>query len=228
MPSIAAAVKAQQCAWARSGGHEPDSDGYCASVSENLFQPLTPCTEAEFRAADGDELGRPGQRAKMQALHSSSALAVNFFDYWRGRDTMPLAEALGVPGPICSIRFEQKRPTGLRGKAPNLDVALQPASGPEIFIESKFLEPYGASAAPKFKEKYFIGRTGTGQALGGPGASGDTGPCRGYQFRGSAVREPRRATVAQAHTRPRKGRRRMGALVPLVRDSQSRGESAPW
>jgi len=91
----------------------------------------------------------------MQALHSSSALACNVFDYWRGRDTGPLAAALGINAPICSIRFEQKFPTGLRGRAPNLDVVAQPASGPVLAIESKFLEPYSGRSKSGFKGKYF-------------------------------------------------------------------------
>ena len=92
----------------------------------------------------------------MQALHSSSALACNVFDYWRGRDTSPLARALEIEAPICSIAFERKFPTGLRGKAPNLDVVLTPASGPAVAIESKFLEPYGSKGKKSgFKPKYF-------------------------------------------------------------------------
>ena len=32
----------------------------------------------------------------MRALHSSSALAVNFFDYWTNKDKSPLLSALGI------------------------------------------------------------------------------------------------------------------------------------
>jgi len=105
----------------------------------------------------------------MQALHSSSALACNVFDYWRGRDTLALAQALDVPAPICSLGFERKYPTGLRGKAPNLDVVLQPAAGPVLAIESKFLEPYARQSAKSgFKAKYCKSEPGLWQVLGYP------------------------------------------------------------
>jgi hypothetical protein len=161
MPSTATAVRQQQRKWAAGRNIRIDNAGYTEQLEDNLFQPLSPCAADEFEDGDGGELGGAGERGKMQALHSSSALACNFFDYWRGRDTAPLANALGVDAPLCSIRFEQKRPTGLRGKAPNLDVMICPASGPQLAIESKFLEPYGPPAKGGFKGKYFEGADAT-------------------------------------------------------------------
>jgi hypothetical protein len=156
MVSPGLGVRRQQLEWAKQRGIVVDNAGYTQDLRSNLFQSLTPCAEAEFKAGDGAEMGKPGQRGKMQALHSSSALACNVFDYWRGRDTTPLAKALEIDAPICSIAFEKKYPTGLRGKAPNLDVVLIPAVGPTVAIESKFLEPYGSKGKkPGFKTKYF-------------------------------------------------------------------------
>ncbi len=140
------------------------------SLSDNLFAPLSAPSEEEFRNGDGDELGQPGKRGKMQALHSSSALAANVFDYWRCRDARPLATALGVPVPIVKIEkieFEQKFPTGLPGHAPNLDVVLRLSTRSLIAIESKFLEPYGAHG-PGFKETYFTSEPGLWQKAGYP------------------------------------------------------------
>jgi hypothetical protein len=169
VPSSALPIRERQRAWAKSRGIEVDESGYARTLRDNLFQALTPCAEAEFRAGDGAELGKRGERGKMQALHSSSALACNVFDYWRGRDTGGLAQALDVPGPICSMAFERKYPTGLRGKPPNLDVVIQPASGPTLAIESKFLEPYaGEGRKPGFKDKYFVSEPGLWQKLGYP------------------------------------------------------------
>ena len=91
----------------------------------------------------------------MQALHSSSALACNVFEYWRGRDKAALATSLGLQTSIEGIEFERKFPTGLPGNAPNLDVVLTQADGSIVAIESKFLEPYGGSHASGFKRKYF-------------------------------------------------------------------------
>ena len=169
MPSPALPIRERQRQWAKGKGIEIDKSGYTLTLRDNLYQALSPCAEAEFRSGDGAELGKPGERGKMQALHSSSALACNVFDYWRGRDTSALARALDVPGPICSIAFERKYPTGLRGKPPNLDVVLQPASGPILAIESKFLEPYtGQGQRSGFKGKYFTSESGLWNDLGYP------------------------------------------------------------
>lgn len=100
----------------------------------------------------------------MQALHSSSALACNVFDYWRARDTSGLAACLGAVAPL-QIEFERKYPTGLRGKAPNLDVVLRPESGPVIAIECKFLEPYKGHG-PGFGGKYLDASPGLWERAG--------------------------------------------------------------
>ena len=78
--------------------------------------------------------------AKMKALHSSSALAVNFFDLWTGRDPDPLKKALNLDKEILDIQFERQYPTGLAGNPPNLDVALDLEGGLTLAIESKFSE----------------------------------------------------------------------------------------
>jgi hypothetical protein len=169
VPSLIQPTWERQRGWAKDRGVEIDGSGYTRVLRDNLYQALSPCAEAEFRSGDGAELGVQGERWKMQALHSSSALACNLFDYWRGRDTAGLAQALDVPGPICSIAFERKYPTGLQGKSPNLDVVLQPASGPILAIECKFLEPYtGKGRKPSFKGKYFESETGLWSNLGYP------------------------------------------------------------
>ena len=116
-----------------------------ATVSENLFRPMYPVTMAEFANGDGNELGTPAEPGKMRSLRSSSALAVNFFEYWRYRDLAPLTSALGLRDAYNDLRFEQKLPTGLKGKRPNLDVVLFQKDGPPAGIECKFCEPYDAT-----------------------------------------------------------------------------------
>jgi len=73
----------------------------------------------EFREGDGSELSDVGtRRAKMRALLSSSALAVNFFDAWGETPKDGLAEALGLPEPISQLHFEhtcRRYPLGYRG-----------------------------------------------------------------------------------------------------------------
>jgi hypothetical protein len=55
---------------------------YTPSLNENLFEALLPEARAEYERGDGRELGRPdGLPGKMQAVHSSSAIACNVFHY---------------------------------------------------------------------------------------------------------------------------------------------------
>jgi hypothetical protein len=93
----------------------------------------------------------------MSALHSSSALVANVFDYWCERDAEPLLDALGAGEAEKPLRFEAQFPTGLDGKPPNLDIAIHLRSGLTLGIESKFCEwlKPKSSSRPPFKEKYF-------------------------------------------------------------------------
>ncbi len=59
----------------------------------------------------------------MHAVHSSSVLACNVFDYWRAKDLGLMGQALGIESLIERITFEAQFPTGLPGSPPNLDVA---------------------------------------------------------------------------------------------------------
>ena len=93
------------------------------------FQGLSSSARSDFKRGDGTELGKNGKRGKIQALHSSSALACNWFDYWRGRDLQMLARALGQSGDFCELALEQKYSTRLGGIGPNLDVVLKCADG---------------------------------------------------------------------------------------------------
>ena len=156
--SSSKSLKEQQITWARSRNIPVDENGYVPSVELNLFKSPEPTTTEAFLAASGSELvdGR-NRPAKMKALHSSSALAVNFFDYWVSRDKEPLARALGLDSGIVEVAFERKFPTELKGTPPNLDVVLVMDGGHVIAIESKFREwltPKRASKKP-FSQSYF-------------------------------------------------------------------------
>jgi hypothetical protein len=151
----AAVVREQQRQWALRRGVRLDDSGYTFDVSDNLLAPLSAGARKEFEEADGGELGLPGERGKMQALHSSSALTCNVFVHWCSGDTSPLSKALGITGPL-TIHFERKFPTGLRGNPPNIDVELRSEAGQMVAFECKFLEPYG-NHTNGFKQKYFEG-----------------------------------------------------------------------
>ncbi len=142
------AIYDQQKKWATGCGVPFDAKGYTQTVEENLFRPLTAGTQADFSSGRGNEMGSVTQPGKMQALHSSSALVCNVFDYWRsqlllGQSLSALTTALGAPDAIKQMRFEQTYPTGLGGTAPHLDVALLGDTTKPFLIESKFTEPYG-------------------------------------------------------------------------------------
>jgi hypothetical protein len=147
----------QQTGWAKGRGLEPDSRSYLASYQANLFQPLSASARSAFNSGSGNELrGTVERPAKMSALHSSSALAVNVFDYWSDRPDVVLA-ALNLPTGAVSLVFEKQFPTGLNGNPPNLDLAMKWADGTWLGIESKFTEWLTPKPASKehFKPKYF-------------------------------------------------------------------------
>ncbi len=147
--------KARQRAWAEGEDISVDSDGYVLKVEENLFLPMSPATLMELSDGSGNELGDLGRRGKMQALHSSSALAYNVFEYWRQQeDREPLRHALGLGSSIASIRFEGKFSTGLGGPA-HVDVVLE-VGDRTVGVESKFLEPFWSTTPyATFSKRYF-------------------------------------------------------------------------
>ena len=134
-------LKASQRAWANRHGRATDEDGYCGCADDNIFLGLSADARKDFEAGDGTELGIRGERGKIQALHSSSALACNWCEYWRGRDTTPLARAFGAMDAFCGVALEQRFSTGVGGIGPNLDIVLNRADGALFAIESKFGEP---------------------------------------------------------------------------------------
>ncbi len=149
-------ILAEQHAWAKSKDVPIDKSGYTETLDANLFQPLHLDTLKDFQRGSGDELGRDGRRGKMRALHSSSALVVNFFDYWRERPPAWLRDALSLTSEPSSMGFEAQFPTGLRGTPPNLDIQFALANKRKVVVELKFTEVYAHTNKPTpFKDKYF-------------------------------------------------------------------------
>lgn len=140
-PSLKSSALAAQRAWAESQGLRPDPRGYLPEIALNLRVPMSPAIYSAFDAADGAELENTKRRpAKMRALISSSALAVNVFAHWENRDATPLLKALGLSGEVEALRFEERLPTGARGTPPNLDIAIRLRDASVVGIESKFTE----------------------------------------------------------------------------------------
>ncbi len=144
-------VTERQKLWALRQGRPIDGQAYTLRLAGNLFRPLVPGSPAweEIAAGAGNELGIGRARGRMQAVHSSSAAAVNVFHYWRELGQVSvIASALGHGGvgPQPDLRFEQTYPIhGIppQRTCPHLDVEMRAGSGRPVAVEVKLREPYG-------------------------------------------------------------------------------------
>ena len=131
-------IAAHQLEWATRNGIVL-AGNYTNRVEDNIFGgQLHPATRAEYEKGKGHEL-----EGNMKALHSSSALVVNVFDYWRRADRIQdMAACCGAEGIVKSMEFEKTHPIrGLtRRTPPHLDVEF--AALAPLAIESKFTETY--------------------------------------------------------------------------------------
>jgi len=158
-------IKKRQIFWAMRRGIElrgsagtRGEKAYAVCLDDNLYLPLDSEASKEYENGAGKELGTGSGPGKMQAVHSSSALTVNVFLYWRKiGDFQTIAKALRIPSDhISSIRFEQKLPIMTKPdrnrfpKDPNIDVLVEYSSGPCrcVGIECKFAEAYSTRSAP--------------------------------------------------------------------------------
>lgn len=158
-------IMGKQEAWAKNRGIAlAGRDGlrgramYTADLGQNLFEPLCEAVRKSFEAGDGDEL-----KDKMRAVHSSSALGVNVFHYWKRICAAPvIAAACG----FCrkdsevskDIEFEKKYDIDNRfSRAPNIDVVITNHKDGryKVFaVECKFSEAYGGRGHGGLKPKY--------------------------------------------------------------------------
>jgi hypothetical protein len=166
-------IKKRQVQWALNEGipllgssGDRGEQVYCPSVEENLFEPISEIAREQIASGDGNELYSAGPvRAKMQALHSSSALPVNIFHYWHRNgqlDAIVSACGFSQPGVCRSSQLEFEKKFKIFGSAqfnPNLDVVFinEPASKFKFFaVESKFTEPYSSRPHGGLSEKYLL------------------------------------------------------------------------
>ena len=163
-------ILAKQVEWAKNQGIELiGSQGargrlaYTQELKDNLFQPLLPEVRTSFEAGDGSELGTSRAPGKMQAVHSSSALGVNVFQYWKSISQVPvIAAACGLckKGSEVSIdiKFEEKFPIDERFRfSPNIDAVILNKSSTQFKafgVECKFSEAYGGHKHGGLKEAY--------------------------------------------------------------------------
>ena len=157
---ISEEIRRTQASWLHDRPGIPvsfDERGYTTSVDQNLFAPLGAPARQELTRGNGGELGSEARPGKLAAPWSSAALAINFFEYWRGLDATPLAKALALDEPIESLTLEAQFATGF-ARTPtwaqaNLDALLDMASS-SLAIESKFGEPYYATKQEPFAPTY--------------------------------------------------------------------------
>jgi hypothetical protein len=134
---------------------------YTKRLRENFFEPLHPSVRKYFKDGDGGEL--IGYPSKMQAIHSSSALGVNIFQYWLKENQVPkIAATCG----LCNknnkssnnIMFETKYKISEKFAFDlNLDVVIEnsPESKFKVFaVECKFSEAYSSRRHSGLKQKY--------------------------------------------------------------------------
>ena len=157
-------------------GEECEDKNYLETIEDNLFpidktKGLRPENIDAYNKGGGSETKTITHRPKMSALHSSSALVVNLFQYWQNqeRNKTPLLIALGLinnndkVGDV-KINFEEKLQIkyedgkiikNVKFGTPNLDVMIE--FGDQIIaIESKFTEPYsdGSNKNSEMQDSY--------------------------------------------------------------------------
>jgi len=165
-------VKSKQQSWAKEKGFElvggtipnKGEKNYLLSLTNNLFEQLSQESLCCFNSGDGNEMKDSRTRlAKMKALYSSSAIAVNLFQYWQ-KDAYPIAYACGlcpkesIPKVhVNKITFEEKfeisSDKSLFPFSPNIDIVIKNFHPLVYAIESKFSEPY-RSKAKGISQKY--------------------------------------------------------------------------
>jgi len=163
-------ILAKQTAWAANCGltlvgskGARGRPAYTSGLDQNLFRPLLPEVRKSFAEGDGGELGSAEFPGKMQAVHSSSALGVNVFQYWKSIGAVPVIAAycgLCQKGSQVSkdLQFEKKLPIDDSFLPhPNIDVVIHNAQSSRIkmfSIECKFSEAYGSHEHGGLKAKY--------------------------------------------------------------------------
>lgn len=137
---------------------------YTRELNQNLFEPLSLDTFERFEKGDGKEvIGNP---SKMQAVHSSSALGVNVFQYWQNiQKVVSIASACGFCRKENAISekivFEDKYPVddnvSIFRTAPNIDIVFHNSEASQFkrfAIESKFSEAYSSRKHDGLKPAY--------------------------------------------------------------------------
>jgi hypothetical protein len=154
-------IISKQIQWALNQGidligskGERGRPAYTRELNQNLFEPLHPVVRSRFEQGNGNEIsGNPDSPAKMQAVHSSSALGVNVFQYWERLGQVPvIAAACGFCDKASNVSekivFEDKYSTGIPNHfPPNIDIVIHNSDLSKFglfAVECKFSEAYSS------------------------------------------------------------------------------------
>jgi hypothetical protein len=137
---------------------------YTTNLNQNLFEPLSKSVRESFMRGDGNEIkSNAGNPAKMQAVHSSSALAVNIFQYWQN---IGKASEIAAACELCrsenkiaeEIVFEEKYSIDDKFQfSPNIDVVFHNSDSTKFkrfAVECKFSETYNSRGHSGLKPEY--------------------------------------------------------------------------
>ncbi len=156
-------IKLKQKMWAKKNNISllQAPEGYVENLNDNLFEPLLVDVKNAFDNGNGGELKSIGNRPpKMKALHSSSAIGVNFFQYWLNKgETEKIAVALGLckeKDRNMTLSFEEKFQIFSDSNPANLDVFINDKEDDKYnyAIECKFSEAYSGNKKVGLSEKY--------------------------------------------------------------------------
>jgi hypothetical protein len=164
-------IISRQIEWTKNKGlklvgskNEQGRKDYTKYFKDNLFQELNDGTRINLEGGDGGELStEKSGPAKIQALHSSSALGINVFDYWRTKTDLSIITAAcglsrGGRRLTGKILFEQKYSIDKKFRfSPNIDVVIIPETSTykAFAIECKFTEAYSPRRHGGLDDKYF-------------------------------------------------------------------------
>ncbi len=136
-------IQSQQRAWAEQNGIPCDSRGYAVTLQLNLYSfPLLQETRSAFESGMAQELRTSAGQGRMRALNSSSALVVNFFEYWQRHGVSDIAKACGSTGLMTRMSFERRHSSLLGGMPCHIDVEFEGENTGPLAVKSKFTEPY--------------------------------------------------------------------------------------
>jgi hypothetical protein len=144
------AITVSQRQFVHQRGAAFDGRRWTVDYRDNLFAPLHAMTAREFEKAG--ELTEHGG-GRIAAPHSSTALAINMFDVWRGVALDPLGEAMQldvqrVVGYERAHEFDFPKPA-------QPDIEFADSDGMPIAVEIKLREPYDRRYTNSFADRYF-------------------------------------------------------------------------